>query len=123
MDGKWKYELYGNDEWYGDNYDTKEEAIKAGTEEYKDEALDTDTFRVGQISLHAPHIDVDRVIDNLIDDAYEVGGEFAESWLNVTKEEKTKLEDRLNDALLVWLKEIGEMPNFGEMVDVEDVKI
>ena len=48
---KWMYNLNGGELWMGAEFDTKEEAIKKAKEEITKEALEIDSFEIGQIKL------------------------------------------------------------------------
>lgn len=124
-DGQWMFNTYaGSEFWQSDSFDTKEEAIRAGLEYYFDTECEQDYYEVGQIGLHVPHINIDWLIDNLRDDAYEQSGEAADSWLDkVPKDKQEELSNRMNEVLLNWLQEVNEIPSFGTMKYLEEIKV
>lgn len=116
-------------EWYhsrnGENFSssafsTKEEAIADGKEYH-----DGESFWVGQSAPYEDyleHFDADTVFDDLVNNACEEVGEVAEDWLdNIAPEEKMKLQDVLNAALVGWMKETKEEPIFYRIINIEKV--
>jgi len=119
MKDKWMYNLDGGDIWYGEEFDTKEEAIKIGREESED-----DTFRIGQIKEVKPSgVDVDYILENVAENTTDDVGEIGEDYLcDVTKEDRVELEEKLNVVLFTWMKKYGYEPTFF-LIDNEEVII
>lgn len=113
FDNKWC--VSGDGENFDATFDTKEEAIQEG------KALQYDTIYVGQcVDDFAPHIDTDDVIERLQEEAYDIGGEYAETYLeDVTKEQKEELEEQLNDVLSTWLAKYKHEVNFYSVDNIE----
>lgn len=126
MDQKWICSLK-EDIWQASDYfDTKEAAIKAGLESARrfngnpdNECLDDEMgstpddiiteFLVGQVNASTIPFNVDSLIENVQESAYEDGGEWAEDYLDdVTEEDREELENIVfdwfvrNDYLPAW---------------------
>ena len=94
---KWIVELTASDDeiWHYDEvYNTREEAIKGGTELAKDEG--GECFRIGEmIPYDVPGIDAELVIERMQETVYEEIGEAADDYLNNIKEEhENELEEK-----------------------------
>ena len=63
-DGQWMYNDPVSSDWFGPVFDTKEEAIAAGTKYYEGDLI---CFRVGRIKTHKIQLDIpiDSVIEEL----------------------------------------------------------
>lgn len=135
-EGKWLINLVEDEIWgSSDEFDTKEEAIAYGKEEfeglYEDEngeKFDSEIYKkifyVGKVERFVPSVCADSVIETLRDNAYDEVGEFAETFLErISKEEYTFLEERLNQALNDWLDETKNHPTFYKIVDVEKIEV
>ncbi|MGG1659492.1 hypothetical protein [Brevibacillus sp. NRS-1366] len=134
--GKWIYEKCDEENWdlCEDEYDTKEEAIEAARaffkqwkeedpEEFEDETGGTH-FQVGQIQKYAPHINVESVIDDIGERAYDECGEWAGEYLyDVKSEHQNELEEKLNEALGAWIEKYGYQPRWFNVCNTEDVSI
>lgn len=111
-DGKWAYNFWGSERWDVDEcYDTHEEAMEAG----KLAAIEHDRggYEVGQLNVYAASIDVNQVIDNITDDAWDQCGEYAEDYLcHLPEKEVDRLGELLNEALNKWLDETNNHPGF-----------
>lgn len=138
--------VVGLDEDYfncDDTYPSKEEAIKAGQEElmnaepYNPESytsysevfhddIDDDImcFYIGRITSPCPKVYADDIIQDLIDRAYAIYGEYAEGFLEgVDNDEKEKLECAVNKVVQRWLDKY-ELRDYGFLVEnVEQVKV
>lgn len=122
-ENQWIYN--GNEEvWMNcGSYDTKEEAIKAGKEEYEGNLLQ---FFVGQINHmnFVPSVNVDQVIDDLAENVYFEVGEAADCYLDdVRKEDLSELEDKLNAVLLEWMNKHNYMPKYFRVANVECIPL
>ena len=108
---KWNYYLDDDDCTCMDLFDSKEAALKAGMEEAKSGWAETIT--VGRVKEFVPDVRVfaSFLIDALQDQAYDDGGEYAETWL---------AEDILDAAFTHWLDRHPEYkPNFYTLTDTE----
>lgn len=118
---KWNYYLDDNDCTCMDFFDSKEAALKAGMEEAKRERADTIT--VGRVEEFVP--DAGRysylLIDDLRDQAYDEGGDYADDWLDdVNNDDFEDLGNLLDDAVKRWLDRHPEYkPNFYTLTDTE----
>lgn len=124
---KWTYNLNDAEAWTSDEFDTKEEAIaEARAEIDLLEKLDGiphgDIFRIGQVELYNPMINVD-FISQLEEQAYDECGEVAEGWLEgVEEKQKQALDDQIQEVIAKWLEDIGKTPGFGSIVNIERIK-
>lgn len=58
-------------------------------------------------------VDVESILEDISNDAYDYVGEVAECWLDsVTKEQVSELSKGLNAVFKKWLKENNLEPNF-----------
>ena len=135
----WTYnEKTGTGEWEcGYLYKTKEEAVEMGrayhlarTAEIKDpqarRAARAERFAVGYIMEYEPRVDVDKLLEQLQDDAVQFADEDALGWLEHLKDgEKDALQVKLDAVLLAWLQEVGQEPWFSvvEPMDEHPIEI
>lgn len=78
-----------------------------------------ETIYIGEFVPYDPSIDGKNFLLDMAERAWD-DYEYAEGWLEyVTKEQADDLEKRLNKVLLEWLKETGNEPNFGDVVNVQ----
>ena len=135
LDRKWVCSL-NEEHWEAIEYfDTKEEAVKYGIEvvkkfnknpeeEYLDDGMGSTPeeivtmFYVGQIIGSGIPFDVDYLIEQVQESAYDDGGEFAEDYLDdVTKEDKEELEE----LVLNWFTEHNYMPTWFSVYYIDEV--
>lgn len=121
---KWLYQIGEDEYWLNERYDTKEEAINACKQEYNsDEDKGRDCF-VGRVELYRPFIDAGNIIEEIQEDACDNCGDVSDKFLNdVTEEQMEELHDKLNNVLSDWLTVHNLWANFGNVVDVEEIKI
>lgn len=122
-EGKWIYNT--NEEvWMNCGpYDTKEEAIKAGKEEFGGNRYQ---FFVGQINNMdiGVGVDVDMIIEDIAENVYSEVGEAAECYLDdVGKEDLVELEDLLNDVLHQWMEKHDYKPNYFRVGNIECIPL
>ena len=107
------------------NFDREEETWNNSGESIKEcieearlyvEAEDQEFVYIGEVTNHVPTIDAERIIDNLIDQAYDECGESSDGWLDGVKTEE--LEEKLNEVLQEWLKKTNQEPTFGKLEKV-----
>lgn len=121
-EGKW---IYNSDEevWMNcEHYDTKEEAIQAGKEDYEGDSQ----FFVGQIKNMniGVGVDADRILDDIAENVYDEVGEAAEDYLgSVRKDELSELEDLLNDALRQWMDKHDYKPKYFSVENIESIPL
>lgn len=124
---KWMYSLNDGGTWTSDEFDTKEEAIADARAEMDmiekwDGIPSGDFFRIGQVQIYNPMINVD-FISQLEEQAYDECGEVAEGWLeDVEEKQKQVLDDQIQEVIAKWLEEIGKKPGFGSIVNIEIIK-
>lgn len=126
MEGKWMYNLYGNEIWTGEEFDTKEDAIEAAKEELgsPDMGQFVGSFQVGQVAdVSVSGVDADYILENVAENTVQ-GMESGEDYLcDVTKEDRDELEEKLNDVLFTWIKEHGYEPNFFQIENEETITL
>lgn len=121
--GKW---LFSQNEEYWDSvdeFDSKEEAIKFGKEEYLNE-----DFCVGQMydiefdgkDLYDP---CERIIEELDIELYEEIGEASEYWRDsITREQELDLNKMINETVLKWIEKNKLQPSCFKIDDVEFIE-
>jgi hypothetical protein len=121
-EGKWCYSF--NEENYEGDFETKEQAIAEAIYYYKDDERDQDFIWVGQTKNISLGVNVDRIIEDLGEEAYDEVGEYAEDYLtDVTLSHQKVLEERLNEVLVTWMKEFKYEPNFWTVTNVEKIEV
>lgn len=121
-EGEW---IYNSDEevWMNcGTYDTKEEAIQAGKEDYEEDSQ----FYVGQIKNMniGVGVDADRILDDIAENVYDEVGEAAEDYLgSVPKEQLSELEDLLNDALHQWMDKHDYKSKYFRVENIECIPL
>ena len=123
---KWIVELTASDDeiWHYDEvYNTREEAIKGGTELAKDEG--GECFRIGEmIPYDVPGIDAELVIERMQETVYEEIGEAADDYLNNIKEEhENELEEKLTQVFTEWAKKYSYNSTFYKVVNDEFIEV
>lgn len=118
---KWGYSLNGED--YDGLYDTKEDAIKQGfidAQEYGKEVF----FVAKAVITFQPHVYAEGIIEEIQENAYDEGGEYAETYLDdVKREHLEELEEKLNEVLSNWINKYEYNPNFYSVEDIEEVQV
>jgi len=118
-EGKW---VWGATEenFYNTLYDSKEAAILAGMDDYA--IGGGGYFFVGQVEEINFDLDVytDGVLERIADNVYGEVGEVAIDYLNdVTQEQFTDLETRLNDVINSWMIRHGKEPDYYRVINIE----
>lgn len=131
-DGIWNYNI--------DSFDTREEAIANGVEQYKGTvkgeftdlfydcySYDSDdiptVFYIGEEDKWNPRIDTDLILEQLVEDAYWVGGEADGDYINELSGDGyacRSLDKKLQDALNSWFDEQGVNEFYG-ITNVEEI--
>ena len=126
MTGKYVYG-FSDDCFMSEEYDTPWEALAAAQKEEK-ESLSHETHTEVYIGIIGekwkPEIDGEGIVDMLQDNAYDIGGEFAESYLQgVTKEEIDELTKVLTKAFDAWAAKHGYEPDFYPVENVKEYEL
>jgi hypothetical protein len=122
MSEKWTYNVFDDDIWSNDDYETKEDAIKHGREAALNE--ENDCFFVGQIVPFIPSINAYAVLDGISENACEECGESGHDYLTcVDKKDVEKLEEQLNEVLNKWLIDTGNEPYFWKIETIQKIEI
>lgn len=122
QEGKWT--VSDNDELFreGEYFDTPEEAIAYGREEYTDGQTCFFIGRVESVGIMADSL-AEEVVERISEIHYSEHGELAEDYLDsVTKEHSDELDERLQEVIAKWAEEFGYLPNYfliGEMQTIE----
>lgn len=128
MKGKWMFNLDDNEIWQGDEFDTKEEAIKAGIEELEkpeNEGYYSNNFQVGQITeVPVSGVDVESILDNVAENTTCECGEVGEGYLyDIADEHLNELEQKLNDVLFAWMEKYDYEPDFYIIENTETIEL
>lgn len=117
---KWMYQLGNSDIWNGEEFETKEEALKEGM---KERGLN-ERLRTGQQeSVEISGIDVDLLLENVAENTVCEVGEVGEDFLmDVSKEEQKELEEELNKVFFEWVNKYGYNPSFFKIVNIEEIE-
>lgn len=115
--------IYSNDSewWTSDQYPTKDEAIKAGLEEYSNGCY------VGSCSdMEFTYSDMDfseYVIEHLGECIDEEAGDCSQYWYEkITWDDEKMLEDYLAKAIMKWIEDYQLQPNQYIVNDIEWVE-
>ena len=121
--GRWLYTISDDDNWSdSDECSTKVEAIMKGRKEAICEEVDT--YYVGLMEMYKPKINLDILIEQIVDDAYDECGECSEDFLSDVKNSALIwLEDALNKVLSDWLKKYNLTPDFGKVSQVAEYQV
>lgn len=111
------------DIWQGDiETNSREEAIKLGMEEAKEEGLSQ--FSIGkQVLCNISHIWADSIIENAQEQLYDEVGEVAECYLDTTKEQDEELELKLNEVFYEWHKKHNLFPSCYKVENIETIDV
>lgn len=122
MTNGWVYML--GDEHTSETFETKEEAIAEGLSVHgEDEWSSGEILRVGYFETFKPHISVENVLERIMGDSYDCGGEYSYGYLeDVTEEQEKELEEELNGVLQKWIEKHGFKANFGEVYKCEEIE-
>lgn len=124
--GQWLFEELGREIWNtcSEEYDTREEAIKAGLEYFEEELGDefVGIFQIGQKENVTISVSGYSVCDQVSEDVGEQVGEVAEDFLyRLSKEELKLLNQMLSDTFNEWLEKTKNTPSFFKVVNTETV--
>lgn len=112
--GQWVYSFTGED-YETEFFDTEKEILDYIFSDNFDEVT-TDGVYIAQIIVHESNIDkstVETIIEDLKNDAYQEGGEYAESFLeDVTDKQQEELVELLNPIYQKWAEKHNHKPNF-----------
>lgn len=140
LDGKWLL-TFDDEDWTINNFgefDSKQDLLEYIKEtgavqlydvwlEEKGEEPDESnkvTFYIGKVEDFVPGVNVDSILDDISENAYCHGGEYAEDYLcNVSREEAHELEDALNEVLTKWIKKYKHEPHFYQIVAIEEIEM
>lgn len=135
----WHNNPYGDGIWYYniDRFDTREDAINDGVEQYKramNNKYDTDLFRdcdsndiqtffyIGQEDTWEPYIDTDYVLEQVEDDCSMECGDIAYDFFDhISTEEHDALDKKLQDIIKSWMDECGM--SFYSIVNLEKIDV
>ena len=112
--------------WYSYDDNIKDCIVQAREEvdEYKaEEGIEEEiqSVFIGELKEFKPSVCVDRVLDFIVDDAYDEVGELAEGFLDgVSNDVELELEEDLNKVLNKWLDKHKLSPCFGAIEDVKE---
>lgn len=119
-----------NAENFEGNFETKEDAIEEATiyyNDYHDDEEENEHKKIIYIGKPKPvtiSFNVDSILEDIAENAFEQCGEYSEGYLdNVKIEDGNILEERLHKEILKWMDEFNYKPHFWRVKDVEEVEI
>lgn len=123
--GKWMYNLGGSEIWIGEEFDTKEQAIKFAKKEIEEDDLGVTNFEVGQITeATVSGVDIDLLLENVAENTTCEIGEIGDDYLDdVTKEDREELEESLNEVLFKWIHKHNYEPSFFKIENIENIEL
>jgi len=105
---KYCYSFHGED--YNEGYDTIKQTLKEARLDCEGEESQV---WIAETAYPQPLIDLDNVLEQLQDQAYYMGSDYAEDYLEDVKNEDLKeLEEKLNAVFLKWQKKHNYQPHF-----------
>lgn len=129
---KWMFSIGENEVWDGEQFESKEQAIKKGVEYYLSniQACEGMILFVGLIEEFYPVLSANVVIDSIRETAVDFCGDIAKDYISVSDIELDDLEQKLNQVFREWLKDssvgcVAKISN-EEIIDVSrymDVKL
>lgn len=111
--------------WGHDQYKTEEECILDAKENYGVES--GDSVAIGTVYPYTVSADIDSLLEQLEQDAYEECGEAAEDW-NISDskhygKEMDKLQAEVTECINRYLLSIKEVPSFYKIDDIYTVTV
>lgn len=115
------------DEWWvNDTFGTVEECIKDAKSEWNGKKS-SDEIAIGTIVPYVVSADIDCMLEQLEQDAYEECGDAAESWYISNRKghekEYDELQEKVTQLVNEYLEKIGEKPSFYKINDIYMVTI
>lgn len=116
------------DNWEGEEYSTKDEAVEAGEKE----VLPGLDFYIGQLcdvefeldDIYIPMYKVDSIIDGLDNTLSDVVGEGSEYWTNnITQEQIDELRDKIQAVVFDWIVDSVGQPTTYSIENVEKIEV
>ena len=86
-----------------------------------DRSTPGESFEVGRLVPFVPHIDMERVFERMVEDNSDKGVD--EAWPSVQPGDIGILEARLDKVLMEWLEEVGCVPHYGDIVNIEEFEL
>ncbi|MGL5284322.1 MAG: hypothetical protein ACRC8W_21670 [Plesiomonas shigelloides] len=98
--------------WKSGTFDTVALAVDDAIQETDD---DVEYVHIGEVRSYSnrdmlPSIDV--VVDDIRNRAYDLAGEHAEDYMDVSEEQLSDLENKVNDAIIRWCALNNIAPTF-----------
>ena len=124
MKGKYVYSFSDYYDFNSDYFGKLEEALAEARKEVK--AIPDDANRPTEVYIGIvgekwkPEISGESIIDMLCDEAYDVGGEYAEDYLKDVPEAR---RDELTEILTTAFNKYGYKPNFYPVENVREYKL
>jgi hypothetical protein len=104
--GKELWWVGGNDEWYdGGSYETREEAIRAGHDQY-DDGFYLVCAKSGPVDV-AAHFELDALIESIDENGEYLSGEYSETVFDdCSQDQLDDLQHRIRLAIRTWQIEL-----------------
>lgn len=105
------WSLDSNEEWHNAVYDTIKECIEDAK---KCEVKSGETIYIGRCTEYIPKVNIDKILEDLEQDAYEIVGDAMTGWLEHNNRYlgTEPLQNKFDTILMEWLKETNQLPHF-----------
>lgn len=126
MKKEYTWELKADTEiWGNDIFNSEAECIADAIENGVNSG---ETIAIGEVEHYiVPSVDVSRIFENMMEEAYNECGEVSESWEPCDdtrfKKELDGLEEDINDLIIKYLKQTNNMPGFYSIRNIYTVEI
>lgn len=111
--------------WQHDEFETVDECIKDAQENY--DMKIGERIAIGTIQPYKVNIDIESMLEQLEEKAYDECGEVAEDWKISNEKYYTKemeeLKEKVTKLTYEYLEKIGEKPTFYKIDDIFTVVI
>ena len=110
--------------WHHEKFASVEECIKDAISYGKKPG---EKIAVGICEDYVPYLNVDNLLDQVSEDAYEEVGEVAEGWPEFENrkgyKDAEKLQEKIDKAFNEWLEETKKVPRFCRIQPLADLVI
>lgn len=120
----WNYDE--NDElWQHDNFETEEECVMDAKENYCVRV--GKTIAIGTVNPYVVNVDIESVLEQIEEDAYEECGEVANDWIISNRKsygnEMDNLQEKVTELVNIYLEKIIEKPTFTKIDSIYTVTV
>lgn len=111
--------------WQHDNFETVEDCIEDAKENYKMQS--GEQIAIGTVYPYTVSVDVETMLEQIEENAYEECAEAAESWVISSRKhfgkEMDDLQDKVTELVNTYLEKIGEKPTLSKVDNIYTVVI